>query len=93
MDKNEEITLENIVNHNDRLLNHKRNSYENNSTNAIVVKGTSNEEKTKEQNMHNEEMRELLSTDNVADFMREIAESLGFVNSGDTVYRAPDAGK
>lgn len=51
------------------------------------------EEKTKEQNMHNEEMRELLSTDNVADFMREIAESLGFVNSGDTVYRAPDAGK
>lgn len=49
MDKNEEITLESIVNHNDRLLNHKRNSYENNSTNAIVVKGTSNEEKTKEQ--------------------------------------------
>ena len=47
MDKNEEITLESIVNHNDRLLNHKRNSYENNSTNDIVVKGTSNEDADK----------------------------------------------
>ena len=47
MDTNEEITLESIVNHNDRLLNIKRNPDEKNS--ALVVKGTSNEEKTKEQ--------------------------------------------
>ena len=51
------------------------------------------EEKTKGEYRQHVGMRELFATGKVADCMREIAGPLGFVNSGDTVYRAPDAGK
>lgn len=48
MDNKEIVSLESIVNHNEKLLNMKRNPPDEKNSNALVVKGTTNEEKTKD---------------------------------------------
>lgn len=65
------------------------------ATNSASEKSNADVENAiKEQNMKNDEMKEILDPTNEADFKQEIAEKdLGYGKGDEKVYVSPDSGK
>lgn len=65
------------------------------ATNSASEKSNADVENAiKEQNMKNDEMKEILDPTNEADFKQDIAEKdLGYVKGDEKVYVSPDSGK